>query len=99
VAVRAQHPPRLPAPDAGLKLKTISIKTLDGRIAAPLDQQLVDRVRGEFIEMPGFSPTLAQASRLFNLTPDECQRVLGLLIREGFLRCGPDGQYRLPSYR
>jgi hypothetical protein len=99
VAGRAQHPPRLPAPDAGLKLRTISIKTLDGRSAAPLDQRLVERVRGEFIEMPGFSPTLAQASRLFNLTPDECQRVLGSLIREGFLCCGPDGQYRLPSYR
>jgi hypothetical protein len=61
----------------------------------PLDPHIVARVRGEFLEMPGFSPTLAQASRLFAIPPDSCRLVLGALVREGFLRCCPDGQYRV----
>lgn len=56
---------------------------------------LVARVRGEFNEMPGLSPTLRQAARLFGLRADECRQVLELLLREEFLRCGPDGQYRM----
>lgn len=61
------------------------------------DPKLVDRVRGEFREMPGFSPTLAQAARMFAISSDECVRVLTTLVREGFLRCGPDGQYRITA--
>ena len=55
----------------------------------------VDRVRGEFAEMRGFSPTLAQASKLFGLTRDECDRVLKLLVQDGSLTRGEDGRYRL----
>jgi hypothetical protein len=56
---------------------------------------LIARVRGEFNEMQGFSPTLDQAARLFSLTRDECDRVFTQLLREGFLGCSPDGRYRL----
>jgi hypothetical protein len=55
---------------------------------------VVDRVRGEFLEMPGLSPTLAQASRLFDVPQEECRHVLNTLLMEGFLRCSPEGQYR-----
>jgi len=55
----------------------------------------VDRVRGEFAEMRGFSPTLAQAAKLFGLTRDECDRVLNLLVQDGSLTRGEDGRYRL----
>jgi len=55
----------------------------------------VNRVRGEFTEMRGFSPTLAQAARLFGLTRDECDRVLNLLVQDGSLTRGEDGRYRL----
>ena len=55
------------------------------------------RVRGEFFEMRGFSPTVEQAARLFDLPMDECRRVLSSLEREGFLRRTPDGRYRLPA--
>jgi hypothetical protein len=61
----------------------------------PVAPAIVARVRGEFTEMPGLSPTLAQAARLFGLRAEECQGVLELLLREEFLRCGPDGQYRI----
>lgn len=55
-----------------------------------------DRVRGEFVEMRGFSPTIEQAARLFHLSPEECQHILGSLVQEGFLRRTADGRYRLP---
>ena len=55
----------------------------------------VERVRGEFSEMRGFSPTLAQASKLFGLSRDECDRVLKVLEQDGSLTRGQDGRYRL----
>ena len=58
-------------------------------------RRLVDRVRSEFNEMQGFSPTLDQAARLFSLSRDECHRVFTHLLREGFLGCSADGRYRL----
>lgn len=62
--------------------------------AARLDLALLERVRSEFQEMPGLSPTLAQASRLFALPAPECAAVLDALQSRGFLRLGRDGQYR-----
>jgi DNA-binding IclR family transcriptional regulator len=56
---------------------------------------IVQRVLGEFAEMRGFSPTLAQAARLFGMTIDECDRVLRSLVHDGSLTCGDDGRYRL----
>jgi hypothetical protein len=73
-------------------LRPLSIRTLPPRAAAGRDA--VDRVRGEFVEMRGFSPTLAQAARLFHMPADECERVLALLLREGFIRKTPDGRFR-----
>ena len=58
-------------------------------------RRLIERVRGEFNEMQGFSPTLDQAARLFSLSRDECDRVFTQLLREGFLGCSADGRYRL----
>jgi hypothetical protein len=75
----------------------LSIRALQSRSAKrpPLDP--LDRVRGEFIEMRGFSPTSAQAARLFDLPQDECDRILKRLVAEGFLHQSADGRYRLPS--
>jgi hypothetical protein len=61
----------------------------------PSAAAVVQRVRAEFGEMQGFSPTAAQAARLFGLAPDECARVLDDLVRDGFLVLGSDGLYRL----
>jgi DNA-binding IclR family transcriptional regulator len=47
--------------------------------------------------MRGFSPTVEQAARLFQVDRDECSRILRRLVEEGFLRRTPDGRYRLPS--
>ena|SRR5436190_11512782 len=61
------------------------------------DQKLVERVRREFCDMRGFSPTIAQARRLFHLTNDECLEILRQLLQEGFLMLCSDDRYRLRS--
>ena len=73
--------------------KPLSIRSLDYRRAG----DVVNRVRGEFAEMRGFSPTIAQAARLFDLSTEECHHILSGLEREGFLRRMPDGRYRRPA--
>ena len=59
------------------------------------DRATLERIRAEFNEMRGFSPTSGQAARLFGLSNDDCQRVLDWLAREGFLHLGDDGRYRI----
>jgi hypothetical protein len=69
----------------------MSIRSLDR--TTPVEPYL-DRVRGEFTEMRGFSPTLPQAARLFNLPIEECARVLTKLVQEGSLHQDDDGRFR-----
>lgn len=94
----ARPEPHVPRPSpSGM---TVALDPLPAsHTVRPADPHIVARVRGEFLEMPGFSPTLAQASRLFAIPADNCRLVLGALVREGFLRCCPDGQYRVVSER
>jgi hypothetical protein len=47
---------------------------------------LVDRVRFEFMEMPGLELTVAQAGRLWNMGADDCRFVIDSLVDTGFLR-------------
>jgi hypothetical protein len=46
----------------------------------------VDRVRAEFLEMPGLELTIPQAVRLWNLGVDDCRHVLDALVDAGFLK-------------
>ena len=85
--------PSLPSPRDRTP-RALSIRPFDSRGPGP---DVVTRVRGEFVEMRGFSPTVEQAARLFALTTDECARILRALVQEGFLHCTPDGRYRLPA--
>jgi len=79
--------------------RPLSIPTLNYRraSASPGHGDIESRVRCEFVEMRGFSPTVQQAARLFQINPDECGRLLTRLVQEGFLRQTPDGRFRLPS--
>jgi hypothetical protein len=43
------------------------------------------RLRAEFAEMPGMKLTLPQASRFFNLEPEQCEGVMRELVRQGEL--------------
>ena len=54
-------------------------------------QSLVDRIRGEFREMPGLQLTFAQAQRLFGLEAAACRRVIDALVESSFLRWTASG--------
>ena len=58
---------------------------------------LSERVRHEFVEMPGTSLTLAQAGRLFGVPTESCSRILSELILDGQIRLSPDSRYRVHS--
>jgi hypothetical protein len=61
---------------------------------------LVDRVRGEYGEMPGLRLTLAQACRLWQMDAVACETVLQVLITEGFLARTEDGAFiAMPTTR
>jgi hypothetical protein len=49
-------------------------------------QPILERVRGEFNEMPGLRLTPEQAARLWNLDRRACTEVLGRLVDASFLR-------------
>ena len=89
-------PLRLAAPDASRFEFAHPWNGTHARDPGPLPAAAVlQRVRAEFSEMQGFSPTAAQAARLFGLTSDDCARVLDELIGDGFLVRGGDGLYRV----
>lgn len=46
----------------------------------------VDRVSGDFVEMPGLELTLAQAARLWNMEDVACRTAIESLVQAGFLR-------------
>jgi hypothetical protein len=52
---------------------------------------VIRRVRGEFLEMPGLTLTFAQAGRLWGLEQELCRQVIDVLIGAEFLRCTPAG--------
>ena len=54
--------------------------------APPAFSQLVDRVRCEFLEMPGLRLTIPQAARLWGLDLPSCEAVVDVLIRCEFLQ-------------
>jgi DNA-binding IclR family transcriptional regulator len=66
--------------------------TLD-EIGAPVDADLVARLRAEFADLSGLRLTVAQASRLVNAPKDRCARALEELAGEGVVWRRPDGRY------
>jgi len=59
---------------------------------------LLHRIWDEFDEMPGTSLTLPQASRLFGVPIEVCDRILISLVQDGRLRRTKDGRFRLHSF-
>ena len=58
---------------------------------------MLNRVRGEFLEMPGLRLRVEQAQRLWNLDRASCEIVLASLVESKFLRRYSDEAYGLPS--
>ena len=56
-------------------------------------QDLVIRVQGDFLEIPGLTLTLVDAERRFGVDPTTCDAVLGLLAEANVLTRNGDGAY------
>jgi hypothetical protein len=56
-------------------------------------QDVVRRVRGEYLEMPGLRLTPQQARRLWRLDEYACNKVLGELLESRFLTRTRDGAF------
>jgi hypothetical protein len=96
----ARTPLAFPHRALNVPLRPVRIQTLTRqRARRPADQKLVERVRREFSDMRGLSPTIAQARRLFHLADDECLEIFTQLLQEGFLDLGADDRYRLKPRR
>jgi len=66
---------------------------MDENLVPVARDQILHRVRGEYLEMPGLRLTFAQARRLWGLDEQTCAQLLQALTEQEFLRCGPDGTY------
>lgn len=53
----------------------------------------IERVRAEYVAMPGMSLTAQQVQRLFGIEEASCQTLLDALVDARFLRVKPDGSY------
>jgi hypothetical protein len=63
----------------------------------PTIEETLQRVQGEFREMPGLRLTSAQASRLWGLDAISSQALLEALVDARFLRRTPDGAFMRPN--
>jgi hypothetical protein len=55
--------------------------------------EVLQRIQGEFAEMPGLRLTAAQAQRLWGLERDVCDALLGALVDAKFLAQTRDGAF------
>jgi hypothetical protein len=55
--------------------------------------ELLQRIEGEYLEMPGLSLTAPQAERLWGLDGTTCSFVLMTLVQRGILRRTASGTY------
>ena len=63
----------------------------------PFDE-VIRRVQGEYIEMPGLRLTSAQAQRLWGLDRAACDALLGALVDAKFLFRTRDGAFVRSDY-
>ena len=56
-------------------------------------EHLLNRIRAEYLEMPGLRLTLAQVQRLCGIERTICQRVLDTLVETRFLYLKADRTY------
>jgi hypothetical protein len=56
-------------------------------------QAILDRLRAEFLEMPGLRLTAEQVHRLCGVEQKTCRAVLDALVSEKFLCTKSDGTY------
>jgi hypothetical protein len=58
-----------------------------------LNEEVLERVRAEYVEMPGMRLTSRQVQRLCGVEMAVCTNVLDALVARKFLCRNPDGTY------
>jgi hypothetical protein len=61
-------------------------------------RQMLERIRAEFLEMPGMRLTTEQVQRLCGVDVSVCQLVMDSLVAGKFLCVHPDGTYARMSH-
>jgi hypothetical protein len=56
-------------------------------------RQMLERIRAEYLEMPGMRLTAEQVQRLCGVDASVCQLVMDSLVAMKFLCVHPDGTY------
>ena len=59
----------------------------------PIAPHVLQRIRAEYLEMPGLTLRPEQVQRLCGLDGGLCHSVLEALVESGFLSMRPDGAY------
>jgi len=77
-------------PATGSRRKKTEMSMMDGRF-----EELLARVRGEYLEMPGLHLTVPQAVRLLALDAGVCDALFSRLVASGFLRRTAKGAFAL----
>jgi hypothetical protein len=70
---------------------------MNGPTRVTIDDGMLQRVCGEFLEMPGLRLTCKQAQRLWGLDEPTCRQLLEYLVGAGFLRPSGNGMYARTS--
>ena len=65
----------------------------DDRRDVAMREALLARLRREIRHVPGLALTPGQASRLFNVPPELCDRLLASLAQQGIIQIRPDGRF------
>jgi len=60
-------------------------------------EDVLQRIQGEYLEMPGLRLTTAQAQRLWGLDREVCETLLAALVDTRFLCRTRDGAYVRPE--
>lgn len=60
-------------------------------------EDVLERIQGEYLEMPGLRLTIAQAQRLWGLDRQVCEALLAALVDARFLCRTRDGAFIRPE--
>ena len=69
----------------------------ESRVSSSSSEQMLQRIAGEYREMPSLRLTAVQAQRLFHLDAESCSELLRELVQLDVLTCAVDGRHARAS--
>ena len=66
---------------------------MERSVQVALRQDMISRICGEYLEMPGLGLKREQARRLWHVDDEFCGELLDFLVESRFLRRRSDGRY------